>query len=262
MKPIQFYKMHGLGNDFVVIDGVSQTIVPQHIPIKKFAHRHSGIGFDQLLLVQPSKIADFACRIFNSDGSEAEQCGNGMRCVARFIHEMNLSPKKTLTIETLSGVVATTLHDFLHIDVDMGLPKIEENRSIKCNDQSFDLAILSMGNPHAILQVPSIKDYPVATIGALISTHPAFSHGTNVGFMEIVNRSQIRLRTFERGSGETLACGSNSCAAVVAGIENNLLDPNVKVELALGHLDIAWPSKTSSVMMSGPAEKVFEGVVK
>lgn len=259
-QPIKFCKMHGLGNDFIVIDGITQSVSIDKISIPKIADRHRGIGFDQLLLIQPSKDADFSCRIFNSDGSEAEQCGNGMRCIARFIQEEQLSDKKTLTIETKAGVMEATIHDFENISVNMGLPKLETARDISIDQQTLRLDILSLGNPHAILQVNSAKDSPVTELGPKISTHTSFPHGTNVGFMEIVNRNHIRLRTFERGAGETFACGSNSCAAVVAGIANHSLDPKVKVELKLGNLWIEWNGKNSPVMMTGPAEKVFSGL--
>ncbi|MHB1948375.1 MAG: diaminopimelate epimerase [Gammaproteobacteria bacterium] len=261
MRPIQFCKMHGLGNDFMVVDGTSQTISINDIPFQKFANRHTGVGFDQLLLIKPSKIADFACQIFNSDGSEAEQCGNGMRCIARFIHESCLNSNNTLRIETKSGVTEIVIHDFDHITVNMGQPRIDGTKDIQYGAQLLTLSILSMGNPHAILQVPSVDTFPVLEIGTQISTHSMFPQGINVGFMEIMDRQRIRLRTFERGAGETLACGSNSCAAVVAGIMNQLLDSRVRVELSLGSLLIEWQGSEEPVIMTGPAKKIFEGMI-
>lgn len=254
--------MHGLGNDFVVINGISQTINLEKISISHLADRHRGIGFDQLLLILPAKNVDFSCRIFNSDGSEAEQCGNGMRCVARFILEERLSDKKTLRIETKSGVVETTVFDFENISVQMGIPKIDSPQTITINDHDIELDVLSMGNPHAILKVKSVKEFPVNEIGSALSTHKNFPEGINVGFMEVLDRDHIRLRTFERGAGETSACGTNSCAAVVTGIENNLLNKKVKVAVPGGNLWIEWSGKNSSVSMTGPAEKVFSGVIQ
>jgi len=265
MPTIKFTKMHGLGNDFVVIDAITQSIPLDHLSIAALANRHTGIGFDQLLLIEKSlSNADFFCRIFNSDGTEAEQCGNGMRCVARFIYEKDLAVKKQLAIETQSGIVQTTLQDFDNIHVNMGHPTIEPSQevSLSPNASPLKLTLISMGNPHAILNVPSVVSAPVQELGASLSTHPIFPHGINVGFMEIVNRQHVRLRTFERGAGETLACGTNSCAAVVAGIINHALDPKVRVALALGSLWIEWPDENSPLMMSGPADNVFEGTIK
>lgn len=261
MRPIQFSKMHGLGNDFMVVDGISQTFAITDIPFQQLANRHTGVGFDQLLLIKPSNVADFACQIFNSDGSEAEQCGNGMRCIARFIHESGLNSNKKLQIETKAGIIAIDIHDFAHIRVNMGQPHIDSGKEIECEGQLLKLSILSMGNPHAILQVPSVTTFPVFEIGSKISTHSMFPQGINVGFMEIIDRQRIRLRTFERGAGETLACGSNSCAAVVAGITNQLLDSKVMVELALGNLQIEWQGRDEPVIMTGPAKNIFNGVI-
>lgn len=254
MTAFAFYKMHGLGNDFVVINGISQNIDVKKIPIPQLAHRHTGIGFDQLLLILPSTQADVFCKIFNADGSEAEQCGNGMRCIARFIHEQKLTEKKSIRIETKSGVVHALIHDYDTIQIEMQTPIFSAEKS-----PSAELIILSMGNPHAILQVDSVKDAPVTTEGSRIATHAIFPQGINVGFMEIVNPKHIRLRTFERGVGETLACGSNACAAVAAGIQHYSLDSKVKVELALGNLWIEWPKKTGPILLTGPASNVFMG---
>ncbi len=275
MNTILFSKMHGLGNDFVVIDGVSQSIQLKNLSIKQLANRHTGIGFDQLLLIAPSQQADFSCIIFNADGTEAEQCGNGMRCVARFIHENNLSHKKIITVETKAGISTLLIDDYEHIRVNMGNPGFEPSEipfnadrerrlyEIPLDDgqPGFALAVLSMGNPHAILQVSSIKKFPVAKFGPQISTHRLFPKGVNVGFMEVVSANHIRLRTVERGSGETLACGSNACAAVVSGIRNNILEKKVRVELALGDLWVEWENEKDPVFLTGPAAHVFSGKI-
>jgi diaminopimelate epimerase len=266
--------MHGLGNDFMVMDTIRQQIDIKKIPVSLLADRHRGVGFDQLLIVTKSSIADFACRIFNADGSEAEQCGNGMRCVARFVQEEQLTQKESFTLETISGLVNVIIHDYNHIDVMMGVPcfepekipflteKIKKNYEISIDSTTSPLSftVLSMGNPHAILCVPTIHDAPVATIGPKISSHSAFPKGTNVGFMEVIDPQHIRLRTFERGAGETFACGSNACAAVVAGILNHGLSHKVNVELTYGNLFIEWADKNSPVILSGPATRVFSGV--
>lgn len=265
--------MHGLGNDFIVVDGIQQTIDIKKIPISLLSDRHQGIGFDQLLLITPSSQADFACRIFNSDGSEAEQCGNGMRCVARYLHEEQLTLKKAFTLETAAGLIPVSIHDYDHIEVNMGSPCFEPEKipfithqksklydiTVAATSSPLQFTILSMGNPHAILHVASINETPVATLGLKIATNPAFPKGTNVGFMEIVNSKHIRLRTFERGAGETFACGSNACAAVVAGILNHGLDHKVNVEVVYGNLVVEWPDKNSPVILSGSATRVFSG---
>jgi diaminopimelate epimerase len=270
---IHFSKMQGLGNDFAIVDTINQNIIIDQLPIKKLANRHLGIGFDQLLLIGLSKNADFFCRIFNGDGTEAEQCGNGLRCVARFIYDKQLSSHHSFSIETQGGIFTATVLEQDNIQISMGAPHFEPKDipfSTQSLQKSYRLAMpgdesdqkifaLSMGNPHAILQVNSVSDFPVEKLGNQIGRHPAFPQGVNVGFMEIVNSAHIRLRTYERGAGETLACGSNACAAVVAGIHNELLDHKVKVELALGDLWIEWLGDKQPVVMTGPAEFVFEG---
>ncbi len=270
---LTFCKMHGLGNDFMVVDTIHQPMDIHKIPITLLADRHLGVGFDQLLIVTKSLIADFACRIFNADGSEAEQCGNGMRCIARYVQEEKLTQKKSLTFETVSGLVDVIIHNYDHIEVKMGIPCFEPEKipfltqkmaahyeiSIDSIAPPLSFTVLSMGNPHAILCVSSIKEAPIANIGSKIATHSAFPKGTNVGFMELVNPQHIRLRTFERGVGETFACGSNACAAVVAGILNHGLDHKVNVELTYGNLLIEWKGENSLVILSGAATRVFSG---
>lgn len=274
---IQFYKMHGLGNDFAVINATTQPIDIKPF-ISQLAHRHLGIGFDQLLLIEPSKIADFACRIFNANGSEAEQCGNGLRCVGRFIRDEGLSAKPNLLIETKAGIFDVAILGENLFQVEMGVPCFELERVpflasfsqagkgiehlIDTKSQSgLRVAVLSMGNPHAIMEVTSVTDFPVAEIGEQIANHSAFPQSTNVGFMEIIDRQQIHLRTFERGVGETFACGSNACAAVVAGIMQNNLEQRVKVILPFGELQIEWLNENEPVKMTGPATLVFQGTI-
>ena len=264
--------MHGLGNDFVVIDAVNQQFDLNNLPITQLAQRHTGIGFDQLLIIYPADNADFFCRIFNSDGSQAEQCGNGLRCVASYIYQKGLAAKKEMTLATKAGVFNALIQEQGLVQIDMGVPAFEPNEiPFKADARkpvytletpqrpSLEMNILSMGNPHAILNVINLNDFPVNEIGLQVASHPAFPQSTNVGFMEIVDRQQIRLRTFERGTGETNACGSNACAAVVAGIMNNTLDKTVKVHLRLGELQIDWLEKTRPVRMTGPAVNIFEG---
>jgi len=260
---IKFTKMHGLGNDFIVINTITTPISPDIFTNKKLSHRHLGIGFDQALLIGPSTHADFSCQIFNADGTEAEQCGNGMRCVARFIHEEKLSKKNIIRIETKAGIMTATIQDYDHIQVAMGIPIIQKNSAklIFENDilNRFSSTMISMGNPHIIFNVPAVKTCPINEWGLTISQHALFPQGINVGFMEIIDRNHIRLRTYERGSGETYACGSNACAAVVAGINNDLLDSTVKVELAFGNLLIEWDKKSNPVLLTGPASRIFDG---
>jgi diaminopimelate epimerase len=270
---ITFSKMHGLGNDFIVIDAINQQIDIDNLPVIQLANRHVGIGFDQLLVITASINANFYCRIFNSDGGEAEQCGNGLRCVARYIHENGLLSAKTMTIETCAGIYTATIFDDYNVRIDMGKPiftpaeipfksaTLENTYSLAIDNSqpALQLSVLSMGNPHAIMLVPSVSNYPVNDTGAIVSTHSAFPNQTNVGFMEVVNRQHIRLRTFERGTGETYACGTNACAAVVAGINNRLLDSKVKVTLALGDLWVEWADKEKPVQMTGPASHIFNG---
>jgi len=272
---LQFAKMHGLGNDFMVVDGISQPVTLDKKTIQQWANRHSGVGFDQLLLLQPAKDADIGCVIYNADGSEAEQCGNGMRCVARYVHEKKLVDKKNLVIATKAGKVNAVIEDYDTIHVAIGIPQFEPSLIPFQADQirslyeiplddgqpGLALSVLSLGNPHAILQVSSVKQFPVAKFGPLLATHRFFPRGANVGFMEIVTPQHIRLRTFERGAGETLACGSNACAAVIAGIKNKMLEHEVKVELKLGALSVKWEDEQKPVVLTGPTSWVFEGTL-
>ncbi len=261
---MKFTKMHGLGNDFVIIDAINQTIDNKKLPIAKLSNRYTGIGFDQLLMVGPSKKADFFCRIFNSDGSQAEQCGNGLRCIARFIHERGLHCNKAFSIETIAGIFPITIEDYNHIQVTMGAPHIVEKLIEFAMDQyakKIPVSILSIGNPHTIINTAAIDQSLIDQLGPAISTHSSFPNGTNVGFMQIINPHHIRLRTFERGAGETHACGSNACAAVVAGMSNQWLKEKVNVEFRYGVLSVEWNGTTGLIYLTGPAEHVFDGVI-
>lgn len=261
---IHFAKMHGLGNDFMVINAFNQLFSLQQLPIEQLANRHIGIGFDQLLILETSKDADFFCRIFNADGSEAEQCGNGLRCVARFIHENKLHPATHFCIETKAGIFPVQINDYDHIRLILDAPNIQQTLTaltLNHDAQKVLLSILSTGNPHAIMKVESIDKILTHQLGSAISSHPVFPQGANVGFMQIMNAQHIRLRTFERGVGETFACGSNACAAVCAGIANGWLQQSVKVEFRYGCLFIEWGGIQQPVHMTGPATQVYTGEI-
>lgn len=252
--------MHGLGNDFIVIQDLNESLNISSLPIHTWSDRRTGIGFDQLIMILPSKKADFHCRFFNADGSEAEQCGNGIRAAARFIHEQKINQKNAMAFETQAGLIDVTINDYNTIRVNMGTPQGKISQTNLA--QNIKMTTLSMGNPHAIITVDTVKSAPVATLGKELQTNTLFPQGVNVGFIEIVGPKHLRLRTFERGVGETLCCGSNACAAVVAGIVNHHLANQVTVELALGQLTIEWAGENSPVFMTGPAEKIFEGQIK
>jgi diaminopimelate epimerase len=271
--PLEFTKMHGLGNDFVVIDAVNQQVSLTPEQLRLLADRHLGIGFDQLLLVEAatSPTADFRYRIFNADGSEVGQCGNGARCFMQFVHEHGLSDKTTLQVETAGGRLQLTRAATGQITVDMGVPRLEPAEipfiapvrkityPIDVNDIHLEIAAISMGNPHAVLLVDAINDAPVATLGPLIESDPRFPEHVNVGFMEILDAHTIRLRVYERGAGETRACGSGACAAVVAGRLLERLSTNVKVLLNGGELVVSWEGVGHPVLMTGPATTVYQG---
>ncbi len=270
-----FSKMHGLGNDFVIIDAVSRPVSLSPEQIRYLADRHVGIGCDQLLLVEPAgdARADFRYRIFNADGSEAGQCGNGARCFARFVREHGLTTKDRLVLETRSGLLRTQLLDGNLVTVDMGTPRLDPaavpfvtdqpgpDYTLDVDGEPVELNAVSMGNPHAVLRVDDVTRAPVERLGPRLEHDRRFPEGVNVGFMEIEDRTHIRLRVFERGAGETLACGSGACAAVVAGRLRGLLDPRVAVELPGGKLFVEWEGGDASVAMTGPATLVFEGSI-
>jgi diaminopimelate epimerase len=273
---LEFTKMHGLGNDFVVIDLVSQHVQLEPEQIRQLADRHFGIGCDQLLLVEPPERpdVDFRYRIFNADGSEVQQCGNGARCFARFVRERRLSLKDVLRVETASGVIELRIDDSGWVTVDMGAPRFRpaeipfvadaeaQQYAVDVHGQAVTLATVNMGNPHAVLQVDSVETAPVATLGPALESHPRFPERVNVGFMQVVDRHRIRLRVYERGAGETLACGTGACAAAVAGIRQGLLESPVKVALPGGELEITWAGEGRSVIMRGPTARVFDGSVR
>lgn len=259
---IRFTKMHGIGNDFVVIDAMNQATHLSPTAIAALGNRHIGIGFDQLLLIESSNKADVFCRIFNSDGSEAEQCGNGLRCVARFLHENELVKKASFAIETKAGIFPVEINDYDNVRVMMGVPVIAEPLvQIQLNGQSdkADISVLSIGNPHAVLKVTDLHQVNTKSLAPAIASQHYFPHGANVGFMEVVQKDHIRLRTFERGAGETLACGSNACAAAIAGVKNGWLASKVQVEFSNGSLWVEWQGDGKAVYLTGPAEVVFTG---
>ncbi|NMF99631.1 diaminopimelate epimerase [Aromatoleum toluolicum] len=273
---LRFAKMHGLGNDFVVIDAVRQHVELTPERVRFLADRHFGVGCDQLLVVEPAGQAgvDFRYRIFNADGGEVEQCGNGARCFVRFVHEQGLTAKREIRVETKSGVIAPRLEDSGLVTVDMGVPVFEPARVPFVSDsdtvvQPLDVAgttvaitAVSMGNPHAVQVVADVDAAPVAVQGPLIENHPRFPARVNAGFMEVVDEHRIRLRVYERGAGETLACGTGACAAVVAGIRRELLASPVRVETRGGELEIAWAGVGEPVLMTGPAVTVFAGEIE
>jgi len=270
---LRFTKMHGLGNDFVVFDAISQAVHLTPAQLRHIADRHFGIGCDQILLVEKASRADadFGYRIFNADGGEVSQCGNGARCFVRFVHEHGLSHKSTLRVATLSGIIEPRLLDNGDVSVNMGAPHfapvdvpfiadaIALLYPLQVGQERISISALSMGNPHAVLRVNDLDTAPVATLGAAIATHPRFPQGANAGFMQIITPHEIRLRVFERGAGETLSCGTGACAAVVAGISNSWLQTPVIVHTRGGDLTIEWAGEDHPVIMRGPATTVFEG---
>ena len=273
---LEFTKMHGLGNDFVVIDAINQSVFLTTEQIQQLADRHTGIGFDQLLLVETASTptADFRYRIFNADGGEVGQCGNGARCFMQFVHEHGLSRKTTLQVETASGPLQLIRTDDGHITVDMGVPRLEPMEipfiapardityTLETNDIPLEIAAISVGNPHAVLLVDTVAGAPIAELGPLIECHPRFPERVNVGFMEIVDADTIRLRVYERGAGETRACGSGACAAVVAGRLWGRLSAAVKVLLNGGELVVSWRGEGQPVLMTGPATTVYQGRIE
>ncbi|WP_239362133.1 diaminopimelate epimerase [Snodgrassella communis] len=282
MTKLKFTKMHGLGNDFMVIDGINQKFDPTTAPIAAWAQRHTGVGFDQLLLIEAPQTAkaDFRYRIFNADGSEVEQCGNGARCFARFVYDKGLTNKQQIVVETAGGVIVPHLNDDGTVTVDMGVPlfapeqipfaAIDEDDAQRISHQlvigndTVDVICINMGNPHAVMVVEDIDRAPVHRLGAAIENHRQFPQRVNVGFMQILSPHQIRLRVFERGVGETQACGTGACAAAVAGISLGVLadDKPVQVSLPGGLLSISWQQQPDAhVWMKGPVQTVFEGEI-
>ena len=273
---LRFSKMHGLGNDFMVIDGVSQKVRLSPEKIRQLADRHFGIGFDQLLVVEApeSPEVDFRYRIFNSDGGEVENCGNGARCFAVFVRDRKLTGKNLITVETAGGMMTLQITENGEVCVNMGVPRLVPAEipfeaeaqsltySLAVDGTTLEISAVSLGNPHAVTLVDDVATAPVATLGPLVERHTRFPQRVNAGFMQVVSSDEINLRVFERGVGETLACGTGACAAVVAGNLRQLIGNNVKVNLPGGSLRISWAGPGEPVMMTGPATTVFHGQVK
>lgn len=267
--------MHGTGNDFVVFDGINQKLNLSPEQLRFISDRHFGVGCDQILLVESPSVsnADFRYRIFNADGGEVEQCGNGARCFFKFVREKQLSGKSVLRVETLAGIIEIRMQDSGEVTVNMGEPRFEpaalpllidnqsEEYSAIINSQEIRFGAVSMGNPHAIIEVDDTDKAPVETLGPAIESHELFPQRVNVGFMQIMNKDKIRLRVYERGTGETLACGTGACAAAVLGIARGRLNNRVTVELAGGNLLIEWAGDNNPVFMTGPAQTVFDGKI-
>ena len=273
---LRFTKMHGLGNDFVVIDAVTQNVNVTPELARRLADRRFGVGCDQVLVVEPPSQPDidFRYRIFNQDGSEVEQCGNGARCFAKFVRDRRMTGKNIIRVETSSGIIELRVHRNNRVEVNMGVPILEPARipfqaseqaisyPLTVNNQQLTIGAVSMGNPHAVLIVDSTETADVATLGPAIESHNQFPQRANAGFMQIVSRKEINLRVYERGAGETLACGTGACAAVVAGNLQDLLDSTVTVNLPGGSLEVHWPGEGQAVVMTGPATTVFQGRIR
>jgi diaminopimelate epimerase len=272
---LKFTKMHGAGNDFVVLDGVRQPVKLSPEQLRLLADRHFGVGCDQILLVEKAqtKEADFRYRIFNADGGEVEQCGNGARCFLRFVHDQKLTPKRKIVVETHGGLISPRLEPDGRVTVDMGPPVFEPSRipfdggsgavsePLEVAGETLNISALSMGNPHAVQLVSDVERAPVEKLGPLIEHHPRFPKRVNAGFMQVMDRHSLRLRVYERGAGETLSCGTGACAAVVAGIRRGLLDSPVNVATRGGLLTITWDGDGQPVLMTGPAITVFSGAI-
>jgi diaminopimelate epimerase len=273
---LKFTKMHGLGNDFVVLDATRAPLALDRDQLRFLADRHFGIGCDQILQVEPprSPDTDFYYRIFNADGGEVEQCGNGARCFVRFVREQGLTEKTEIRVGTQSGVIVPKLEADGRVTVDMGVPQFEPARipflaerraltyQLEVGGAAIEISALSMGNPHAVQLVKDVDAAPVRTQGPAIEAHARFPQRVNAGYMQIIDRGRIKLRVYERGAGETLACGTGACAAVVAGIQRDLLDPRVVVTTRGGDLGISWQGEGKPVLMTGPAVTVFSGEVE
>ncbi len=273
---LKFTKMHGLGNDFVVLDATHAPIKLTRDQVRRIADRHVGVGCDQILQVEPPRTpdTDFYYRIFNADGGEVEQCGNGARCFVRFVREQGFTEKTEIRVGTLSGVIVPRLEADGRITVNMGVPEFEPARipfkaarraltyPLDVGTEAIEISALSMGNPHAIQLVADVDAAPVATQGPVIERHARFPQRVNAGFMQIIDRSHLKLRVYERGAGETLACGSGACAAVVAGIQRGMLASSVAVATRGGELGISWLGEGKPVWMTGPAVTVFAGEIE
>ena len=276
---LYFTKMQGLGNDFIVIDSITQDIKINAEKVRKLADRNLGIGCDQVLLIEPPKSPqiDFNYRIFNADGSEVQQCGNGARCLGKYVTDKKLTGKETIRVSTINRELSIKILNDENISVEMGIPEFEPNKipfvindnvekigheyKLKHSKGEENLIAVSMGNPHVVLTTEDIEQAPVEKLGQILEKHPNFPEKVNVNFMQIVSRKEIKIRVFERGVGETQACGTGACAAVAAGIMNDKLNNDVRVKLSGGELQIHWQGNDSSLIMSGAATNVFEGKV-
>ena len=277
---LRFTKMHGLGNDFMVIDGIRQTLPETGLPmpadeIRRLGDRHFGVGFDQMLIVQPARsaVADFRYRILNADGSEVSQCGNGARCFARFVRAQGLTDKREIQVETAAGQMTLTVTDDEQVTVDMGAPRWAldaipmtakseaDSYFLVSGTQAWEVGAVGLGNPHCTLLVENVDTAPVESAGPLLESHEQFPERVNVGFMQIVSRNEIRLRVYERGAGETLACGSGACAAVVIGQRRGWLDSAVTVHLPGGTLQVCYDGQ-GGIQMTGPASHVYDGAIE
>lgn len=273
---LKFTKMHGLGNDFMVIDGIHQSVELNPQQIAGWADRHRGIGFDQLLLVEKAHTpqALFKYRIFNADGSEVAQCGNGARCFARFVREKGLTEMTTIPVETHNGLLQLNMIDDSRVQVDMGIPKFEPtdiplltdrraaSYSVEIGHRVIQFSALSIGNPHAVILVDDVATAEVDTLGPALESHPLFPQRVNVGFMQIIDRNNLKLRVYERGSGETQACGSGACAAMIAARQLDLLDSSATAYLSGGQLELSWQGEGKPVMMTGATADVYDGEIK
>lgn len=273
---LSFTKMHGLGNDFMVVDAISQPFHLRPDLIRKLADRHLGVGFDQLLIVEPPGLpdVDFRYRIFNADGTEVEQCGNGARCFARFVRDQRLTNRRLIRVQTAAGIIELKVGRDGWVTVNMGVPVLDPASipfaadkhqlvyHVEAGGQSVELSAVSMGNPHGVVLVDDVATAPVSTLGPQLERHPQFPARANIGFLQIIDRGRARLRVFERGVGETLACGTGACAAMVAGHLRGLLDNQVRITLPGGDLVIQWQGEGAPVMMEGPTARVFDGQLR
>lgn len=273
---LSFAKMHGLGNDFMVVDGVTQQVFFTEGQIRKLADRHRGIGFDQLLLIEAPQQpdVDFHYRIFNADGTEVEQCGNGARCLARFVRQMGLTWKHKIRVSTIKGIMSLQIMRNGLVSADMGVPElIPEKIPLRYAEQSVHYSVnldgmdvsfgaVSMGNPHCVLTVEDVSMAEVDKIGGVLTEHSLFPQGANIGFMQVAAHDEIRLRVYERGVGETQACGTGACASAVVGRLQHNMAQKVRVYLPGGHLHIEWPGEGQALKMMGPAEFVYQGLIE
>ena len=271
--PFEFTKMHGLCNDFIVINALEKPFSLPDRQIAQLAHRRTGVGFDQLLVVEPPDLdeAEFTYRIFNADGGEVENCGNGARCFARYVTDKGLTGNKDITVSTTGGLMVLSVQSDGRVLVRMDVPVFEPDEvpfvaqeaastyDLEVDGKSMEFGVVAIGNPHAVTQVADVQRAEVERLGRLIETHERFPNRVNAGFMQVVSQSEITLRVFERGVGETMACGTGACAAVAVGVAQGLLDRMVRVNLAGGELQVNWPANEARIEMIGPCESVFEG---